>query len=154
MGKKITLADIKNQNKVYEQKQKVELSDGNYLFIYPNFSPTKMAELIKEVVTEPQLAKDKGIDFDKINTGDWYLFNIICKFSDLVIPSNIEKKVQAFKELIDWEYFGALIDSFPKESIKKLDEAFTRFKENFEILMKENGLVTEEKLDELIEIEQ
>jgi hypothetical protein len=153
MTKKLTLVDIKNQNKVYEQKQRIELSDEFHLFIYPHFSPTKISELIKEMVTDGQRATEAGIDFDKINMGDWFMFNVIYKFADLGIPSEIKKKVQAFTYLIDSDFFGKIVESFPQESIKKLEESFLRFQANFELLLKENGLITDENIDELLEKE-
>jgi hypothetical protein len=153
MSKKLTLADIKNQIKVYEQKQRIELSDDFHLFIYPHFSPSKIGELIKEMVTDPQRAKDAGIDFDEINMGDWFLFNVIYKFADLGIPSEIKKKVQAFSYLVDSEFFGKIIDSFPQESIHKIEESFNNFQENFNAILQESGYVPEDKIDELIEVE-
>jgi hypothetical protein len=153
MSKKLTLADIKNENKVYEQKKRIELSDDFHVFIYPHFSPSKIAELIKEMITDQQRATEAGLNFDKINMGDWFLFNIIYKFADLGIPSEIKKKVQAFTYIIDSKYFEQIINAFPEESIKKVNDAFLRFKENFDLLMKENGLVNDETIDELLEKE-
>lgn len=153
MSKKLTLTDIKNENKVYEQKKRIELSDDFHVFIYPHFSPSKIAELIKEMITDPQRATEAGLNFDKINMGDWFLFNIIYKFADLGIPSEIKKKVQAFTYIIDSMYFEQIINAFPEESIKKVNDAFLRFKENFDLLMKENGLVNDETIDELLEKE-
>lgn len=149
-SKKLTLTDIKNEVKVFEDKKRVQLSEGFHVFIYPHFSPTKIAELIKEMVTDNERAEKAGIDFEKINQGDWYLFNIIYKFADLAIPSEIKKKIQAFTYLIESEHFGKIIESFPKESLTKLEQSLNRFKENFELLMKENGIVSDEKIDELL----
>lgn len=153
MAKKISLVDIKNDNKAYDQKKRIDLSDEEYVVIYPYFSPSKVAELIKEMITDQQRANGAGIKFDHINMGDWFLFNIVYKFADLGIPSDIKKKVQAFAHLIDYKHFGKIIDSFPQESMKSLEESFLRFSENFDLLLKENGIVSDEKIDELLEKE-
>lgn len=153
MAKKISLVDIKNDNKVYDQKKRIDLSEDEYVVIYPHFSPTKIAELIKEMVTDEQRANGAGIKFDHINMGDWYLFNVVYKFADLGIPSDIKKKIQAFAHLIDYKHFSKIVDSFPQESMKSLEESFLRFSENFDLLLKENGIVSDEKIDELLEIE-
>jgi hypothetical protein len=153
MSKKISLVDIKNENKVYDQKKRIDLSEDAYVVIYPHFSPTKITELIKEMITDQQRAEEVGIKFDQINMSDWFLFNIIYKFADLGIPSEIKKKVQAFAHLIDYKYFGQIIESFPQESIKSFEESFFRFKENFDLLTKENGLLNDDVIEELLEKE-
>ena len=137
MSKKLTLTDIKNENKIYDQKKKVVLSDEYFINIYPNFSPIKIAELIRETLSDPQKAKDAGIDFDQISIADWGLFNIIYKFTDLGIPSDIKKKVQAFIEIMNTEYWAKIIESFPEESINKIKESLDRFSANFEKLTQE-----------------
>ena len=152
-SKKLTLTDIKNENKIYEQKKRVELSDNYHVFIYPNFSPVKIKDLIKELVNDPQRATDAGLNFDNINMGDWFLFNVIYKFSDLGIPSEIKKKIQAFTYLMDSAYYEQIINAFPQESLKKINDAFLRFKENLDLLMKENGIVNDKVIDGLLEKE-
>lgn len=133
-AKKLTLTDIKNETKVYEEKQKVELSDGVFVNIYPNFSPTKISEYIREIVTDPIRAKEVGIDFDGIALSDWSMFNVICKFTDLGIPTDIEKKVDVFLMFADSKRFWEILSSFPAESIAKLTEAANNFKDNQELL--------------------
>jgi hypothetical protein len=151
MVKKLTFKDIEKENKLYEKKKKVTLSDEFYVNIYPNFSPIKISEVIRETLTDPQIALDAGIDFSKINLGDWQLFNIICKFTDLGIPSDdIQKKVQAFIEVMNSEYWTKIIASFPKESLNKLDESFDRFKENLDLMLK-NGSVDVENILKVVE---
>jgi hypothetical protein len=150
MSKKLTLNDIKNENKVYSIKKKITLSGDFHVNIYPNFSPSKITELIKEMVTDKQRAEDAGLNFDDINMGDWVLFNIIYKFADLGIPSDILKKVEAFTILIDSEHFSEIINEFPQESIDKLNKAFARFRENFDFIMKNQGM---EQIDSLLEDE-
>lgn len=135
MPKKLNLSDIKKENKIYEQKQKVELSDEYFVNIYPNFSPKKVSELIKEMITDRERAEEIGIDFDEIPMGDWSLFNIVYKFTDLGIPSDIKSKVLAFNELINYEHYGKIIAAFPQESLIKLQDMVNRFNENLELLV-------------------
>ncbi|WP_080845555.1 hypothetical protein [Cytobacillus gottheilii] len=151
MSKKITLTDIKNDNKAYSQKKRVELSDDSHVFIYPHFSPTKMAELSKELATDAIRAKEAGIDFEKINLTDWSLYSIIYKFADLGIPSEIKKKVQAFQLLVDWKHFGDLIEAFPKESIKEFENYFMRFQQGvFEVLDRDKENLSTEKVENIV----
>lgn len=152
MTKKITLTDIKNSNKVYTKREKIVLSDDSHVFIYPHFSPTKMSELIKEMLLDSENAKKEGIDFEKINMADWSLFSIIYKFADLGIPSDIKKKVEAFHLLVDWEHFGKIIESFPEESIKKFTDTFINFSKNIDTLLKSKDIELEE-IEKFIESE-
>lgn len=138
MSKQLKLVDIKNENKIYNEKKKVELSDKYFVYIYPHFSPIKITELINEILTDPQRAKEVGIDFDKINITDWGLFNIIYKFADLGIPSEIKKKVQAFSEIMNSEYWTKIIEAFPVESINKFKESLDIISANIEQLAKKN----------------
>jgi hypothetical protein len=114
VSKKLTLKDLKNENKIYDQKKKVTLSDEYYVNIYPYFSPIKISEYINETLTDPQRAKEAGIDFDKISLEDWSLFNIIYKFTDLGIPNEIDKKVKAFTDIANSKYWEKIISSFWK----------------------------------------
>jgi hypothetical protein len=147
MSQKLNLSLIKSENKKFEQKQRIDLSDKYHVFIYPHFSPIKTSELIKEMITDKERAEQAGIDFGKINMADWVLFNIIYKFADLGIPSEIKKKVQAFTELVNYEFYGKIIESFPQESLKNLQESIMRFKDNLDLLVKnEQGEVDIDKL--------
>jgi hypothetical protein len=138
MAKKLTLVDIKNENKRYSEKKRIDLSEDEYVVIYPYFAPTKMSELIQEMVSDKQRATEAGLEFDKINMGDWFLFNIVYKFADLGIPSDIKKKIAAFNVLVDWKHFGKIVESYPQESINSLEDAFLNFKDNFELLTKQD----------------
>jgi hypothetical protein len=135
--KKLTLKSIKNENKIYEEKIKINLPNGYYVYIYKSFSPLKIAELIRETLTDPQKAKEAGINFDNISIPDWGLFNIIYKFTDLGIPSDIKSKVAAYIEIMNSEYWTKIIESFPEESINKIKESLDRFSANFEKLTQE-----------------
>jgi hypothetical protein len=145
MSKKLTLKDLKNENKIYDQKKKVTLSDEYYVNIYTHFSPIKIAELIRETLTDPQKAIESGINFDNISIPDWGLFNIIYKFTDLGIPSDIKSKVAAYIEIMNSEYWTKIIESFPEESINKIKESLDRFSANFEQLTQKEIEQTLEK---------
>ena len=147
MSKKLTLTDIKNSNKKFTQKKRVDLSDGSHLFIYPYFSPTSKNELIKEIMTEFTKATELGLDFKKINFADWTAFNLIYKYADLGIPKDIKKKIIAFHELLNYELFGEILASFPKESIDGFNETVLQVQQNLNAILQERGI----KLDEALE---
>lgn len=145
MTKKLTLKDIKNENKKFDEKKKVMLSEEYYINIYPNFSPVKISEHIKEIVTDKEQAEKEGINFDEIPTYDWYLFKIVYKFTDLPIPNDIKSKVEAFNCIVKSKLFGKIIEAFPKESLQELDQAFLNFNENLKLIIKQNEINIAEK---------
>ncbi|QJI52494.1 hypothetical protein [Psychrobacillus phage Perkons] len=145
MAKKLTLSDIKKSNSKYDEKKRIELDEEVFVDIYPNFKPTKIKELIQEMVTDTSRAKEVGIDFDSINPSDWGLFNIIAKFADLGVPTDIKKKVQAFNEINEYEYFDKIINAFPEESVDKVTKALENFTETLVALnnnqIESNGVI-------------
>jgi hypothetical protein len=147
MAKKITLKHIENENKKYEKKKKVELPNGDYLYIYPNFSNEKIAELINEHVSDLISAKEEGIELNEKSMRDWGAFNIICKFSELEIPNDIKLKFQAFEQIIKYDYYTDIIAAFPEESFRKVEVAFNNFSENFKTL-------TQQEIERILEGEK
>jgi hypothetical protein len=147
MAKKITLKHIENENKKYEKKKKVELPNGDYLYIYPNFSNEKIAELINEHVSDLISAKEEGIELNEKSMRDWGAFNIICKFSELEIPNDIKLKFQAFEQIIKYDYYTDIIAAFPEESFRKVEVAFNNFSENFKTL-------TQQEIERILEDEK
>jgi hypothetical protein len=147
MAKKITLKHIENENKKNEKKKKVELPNGDYLYIYPNFSNEKIAELINEHVSDLISAKEEGIELNEKSMRDWGAFNIICKFSELEIPNDIKLKFQAFEQIIKYDYYTDIIAAFPEESFRKVEVAFNNFSENFKTL-------TQQEIERILEGEK
>jgi hypothetical protein len=142
MGKKLNFKQIETQVNQYSKKQKVTLSDGNYVNIYPNFSPTKIQAMIQESLSDHIRAKEAGIDFEEIRAEDWGFFNIIKSFCDLDIPSDIEDKVQMFTFLVKSDYFNEIISAFPQESIEKVTKALNQTTQNLNAI---NAMSEEEK---------
>lgn len=148
MSKKLTLADINKEVKEYERKKRVELSGDFHVFIYPLFSPSKIKELLQDVLMDGVKANEAGIDFESIDTAEWGLFNIIVHFADLGIPKEIKKKVQVFLSLRDSVHFHEIINHFPEESIQKVTDALEVATQNLNKLINENNNVN---LNELVD---
>ncbi len=139
MAKKLTLTDLKSEVSKYNIKQRIDLSEDLYVDIYPNFSPSKISELIKNFLDYQDLLKKEELDIK--NTSDWFLFNIIETFVDLSIPKDIKKKVQFYLVLRDSEHFYKIIDSFPEESFERLNQSLEKANKGISELLK----VTSEK---------
>jgi hypothetical protein len=154
MSKKLTLSGIKESNKKFTQKKRVELSDGSHLFIYPHFSHPDKIDLIKEVMSNMVEAKELGIDLEKLNFSDWTAFNLIYKFADLGIPKDIKKKIQAFHELIKYDCFGEILNAFPQESIDGFTKTTETFQKNLDAIMEQRGIKFEDALEQASEMDQ
>lgn len=139
---KLTLNQIQKQVNQYSKKQKVTLGDGNYVNIYPNFSPNTITKMIHETLTDHVRANDAGIDFESIKEDEWGFFNMIKFFSDLDIPSDIKEKVQVFTYLVESDYFVEIIQAFPQESIERVVAALQKTTESFNKL---NAMSDEER---------
>jgi hypothetical protein len=154
-AKKLNLALIKENIKKYDEKVKVALGEDVYTHIYPNFSPTKISEMMVELLTDKERAEKAGIDFESLSMLDWFYLNIIKHFADVSIPTDIKKKVQYFIFLKESDYLPLIIQEFPLHSIERV----TRAIENAKILLGEQSkidtkLIVEAVEKELTDIEQ
>ncbi|MEC2307608.1 hypothetical protein [Bacillus atrophaeus] len=145
-SKKLNLALIEESVSKYDKKEKVQLTNDVHVFIYPYFSPTRLTNMLTELITDPQNAEEKSIDFKSINPVQWGFFSLIKEFTDLGIPSDIKNKVKWFVKLVDSEFFPMIISSFPEESMKKFGEATKMVQENLDKLSN----MTSEEINDLI----
>ncbi|MCY8934328.1 hypothetical protein MOE21_17215 [Bacillus atrophaeus] len=145
-SKKLNLALIEESVSKYDKKEKVQLTNDVHVFIYPYFSPTRLTNMLTELITDPQNAEEKTIDFKSINPVQWAFFSLIKEFTDLGIPSDIKNKVKWFVKLVDSEFFPMIISSFPEESMKKFGEATKMMQENLDKLSN----MTSEEINDLI----
>ncbi len=131
MSKKLTLTEVRKNNKKYKDKERIELKDGMHVFIYSNFSKKDIRDLLAEIIVE---FRDNPKAFKKINFTDWASFSLLYKFADLGIPSVFSKKVLAFNDLLTYDYFEDILSAFPEESIKKYEEMMRTLQLNIDKL--------------------
>ena len=112
---------------------------------FPNFSPTKVQQLITEILTDKARAEKAGLKFD-VSTSNWGFFNIIKHFTDLGIPDDIEGKLKVYMTLIETEYFSQIIRSFPQESIDMVSEEIRKVTSSLEEFLN----MEEEKQQEVL----
>lgn len=132
MAKKLNLKVMKKATKHLDEKKKVvvdvdDKGEEVIVYIYPNFSNTRIDNFVKEMFSDEQKALEQGIDFTKINRGNWFFFNLIKHFSDLEndIPDTVKEKIQYYLILVETPYFPKIVQAFPEESILKLQDAVT-----------------------------
>ncbi|MEM5009244.1 hypothetical protein WKH57_00855 [Niallia taxi] len=153
MSKKLTLSTIKESNKKYSQKKRIDLPDGNHVFIYPDFSPTKTVEFVRELLMEYLNKEDNGLSKTKIDLNSWTVLSLLYKFADLGIPSDTKKKILAFNELLEYEYTPLIIGGFTTESINKLKATMDNIVKNIDLLAKEQNLNDSDLIEQVIKTE-
>lgn len=123
--KQLTLKHIERENKKFEKKEKIDLDDDFFVYIYPNFSPKKIQEMIVEMISDTEQAKELGLEeeFNQIRYSDWGFFHMIKYFADLDIPSDFKEKLSAYFTLVESEFYKTILSAFPKESIEKVGQA-------------------------------
>ncbi|MEN7437642.1 hypothetical protein AAGV27_21630 [Bacillus velezensis] len=145
-SKKLNLGLIEESVSKYDKKEKVQLTDDVHVFIYPYFSPSRLSNLFKQILSDQKQAEEKGIDFKKINFVDWIAFSLIKEFADLGIPNDIKNKVKWFHSLVESEFFPLILSSFPEESIKKLNGATKMLQDSLDKLSN----ISPEEINDLI----
>lgn len=156
MAKKLNLKVMKKVVKHLDEKKKVvvdvdDKGEEVVVYIYPNFSNTRIDNFVKDMFSSEQEALKKGIDFSKINRGNWFFFNLIKHFSDLEndIPNDIKQKIQYYLILVETPYFPKIVDAFPKESILKLQDAVAALVKQVEALTDKQMLDIEKQISDI-----
>lgn len=158
MAKKLNLKIMKKTVKHLDEKKKVvvDIDDKGeevIVYIYPNFSNTRIDNFVKEIFSDEKRALEQGIDFSKVNRGNWFFFNLIKHFSDLEndIPNEIKEKIQYYMILVETPYFPKIVEQFPQESILKLQDAVKALVEQVESLTDNQIAEFEKEIQELVE---
>ncbi|WP_342468340.1 hypothetical protein NSS78_08545 [Bacillus sp. FSL W8-0920] len=118
--KAVNLTTLGELTKKYDEKKKVQLNDEFHLYIYPEFAPSKIAEVLKELNTDYFNGDKNGLKIDEVAMTDWLYFLIIKKFTNLKIPNSLKSKMSAYVNLVDSGLMGQIMMSFPEESIQKV----------------------------------
>ncbi|MFT0857500.1 hypothetical protein VSK97_18035 [Bacillus swezeyi] len=127
-SQKLTLNHIKEGNKKYNEKQKIELNDQYHTYIYPNFDPTRVSNMIKTLIKDyVDIQSKKGVKTD-LGAGDLANLYMVIEFSDIAdMPKALTAKVKMLEEVAKSEHIKTIYDSFPKESLKKVEDAANGF---------------------------
>lgn len=131
MTKKLTLDHIKEGNKKYDEKVKVQLDDKFHIHIYPNFNPVKITQMIKMAFKDSGEIESNEKIKHKLNFTDLLNIYTIITFSDIAkMPQGIISKVNLMTELVTSPYYKIINDAFPKESFESIDETLRSMTED------------------------
>ncbi|AVM24322.1 hypothetical protein [Bacillus pumilus] len=145
---KLTLDHIKDGNKKYDEKVRVQLDEKFHVHIYPNFDPTKITQMIKMALEDAaEIESNKKIKH-KLNFVDLLNLYTILTFSDIAtIPQGIASKVNLMTELVKSPYYKTINDSFPKESFESIDEKLRSMTEG---MIKTQEALTDKANEEIL----
>ncbi|MEH7790411.1 hypothetical protein V7358_13570 [Bacillus pumilus] len=148
MSTKLTLDHIKEVNKKYDEKVRVQLDDKFHVHIYPNFDPVKITQMIKMALEDVvEIESNKKIKH-KLNFVDLLNIYTILTFSDVAnIPQGIISKVSLMSELVKSPYYKIINDSFPKESFESIDEKLRTMTEG---MIKTQEALTDKANEEIL----
>ncbi|MGA4713164.1 hypothetical protein [Bacillus safensis] len=148
MSTKLTLDHIKEVNKKYDEKVRVQLDDKFHVHIYPNFDPVKITQMINMALEDVvEIESNKKIKH-KLNFVDLLNIYTILTFSDVAnIPQGITSKVSLMSELVKSPYYKIINDSFPKESFETIDEKLRTMTEG---MIKTQEALTDKANEEIL----
>jgi hypothetical protein len=150
----LTIGQIVEHEKRYDEIEKIVFEDGNYVHIYKKFNPTKIEKAILDYGKfTDDLSKNKVI-LENEKSSKMYILHVVLEFSTLgdSVPNDFNAKVQAFNYLTESNYVNKIVESFDKDEFQKAIDAFINMFQKIIVEMNENPKFkkqVEEKIKEL-----
>ncbi|TWK86687.1 hypothetical protein [Bacillus paralicheniformis] len=120
---KLTLSHIKEDNKKYNEKQRIELNDQYHTYIYPNFDPARIMKMFKSLIQDFTDIKNKKGVKTELSPGDLLYVYTIVEFSDIAeFPKKLTDKLKMFEEIVKSDFASKIYESFPKDSLQRIDK--------------------------------
>ncbi|TWL74974.1 hypothetical protein CHCC15315_1913 [Bacillus licheniformis] len=120
---KLTLSHIKEDNKKYNEKQRIELNDQYHTYIYPNFDSSRIMKMFKSLIRDFTDIKNKKGVKTELSPGDLLYVYTIIEFSDIAeFPKKLTDKLKMFEEIAKSDFASKIYESFPKESLQRIDK--------------------------------
>ncbi|OPH47568.1 hypothetical protein BC351_10265 [Paenibacillus ferrarius] len=139
MAKKLTLTAMKKDHtKIFNEKTKITLSNGDYLHIYKEFKTTSIQKLVVDYMEIIEELKKRQIGFKTFKDMTFVYYMLLLKhFTDLNnIPTDIEKMIIICEELINLDLLEQIMQAFPEDQLKKIKKLLDKANENSELLGK------------------
>lgn len=142
MAKKLTLTAVnKNHAKEFNEKFKLILSTGDYLYIQTKFKTTSIQQMLIDYTEILGEIKKKDVKFDLIKDATFvYYMLLIRHFTDLDnIPNDIEKMVIVCEELINLGFLEEILAAFPQTELEKVQKMIEKVSENGKLIGNQIG---------------
>jgi hypothetical protein len=119
------------------------------VLIDQKFRPTKLNELILELLNNFE-------NINKLNEAvkiSYFMFLVIKYFSDVDVAKceKFEDQIRVLNAMLDLEIFDKIINAFPEDELKKVNEYMIKFGERMDEFLKDNKNI--EELKDIIEKE-
>ncbi len=116
MAKKMTLSNLQSQvNREYKPRKLI--LDGYEVLIEDKFKPTKIQQLIQELIGKSEYAEQNGLLFNII---DYSYILLIKYFTDVKVPNEYENQIQIMQTLFDLNYIEKIISEFNQDEVNKI----------------------------------
>lgn len=142
MSKQLSLASVNKQYiKEFSEQKKVTLKTGDYILIQTKFKVTSIQRLVLDYQDILEEIKKKKIDADSIKDVTFVYYMLLLKhFTNLDnIPANIGKMVAVCEKLIDLDILEEILENFPLDEMKKVDEMIKKISENSGVIGEQIG---------------
>ena len=136
----ISINDLASEVEIYDQTVSFDVEvNGEEMEIkyYPYFKPTKINELIEELIWFYQKAKEEGIEIQDKRFPEIVMFFILRHFTDLQFgePKNAERLFKEFNIVVNSALFKFFSEeAFLSSSVKDVFEKVNDVVKNNEIL--------------------
>ena len=120
MSQKLNLQALKSNAKKYDKKEKVQLNNDFHVYVYKHFAPSKVVDMLVELLTDYEESKKQKLGLESISRQDWLYFMIIKTFTDLNISPVLKNKIATYLQIRDSDIYPLLTFAFPKESYERV----------------------------------
>lgn len=155
-NKKLTLSAIRQEDaKKYSRIKQIFIDDYT-LDIDVVFRPTKIRDLLIELVELVDYGNEKNIKISNDLIAEYYSLLIIKHFSSLEIPDEIEDRLRVIGILIDNDYIARILDNFDEDELNKVLVCLRQINENLAVALEElknKNISIEEYVDSVIKDE-
>lgn len=126
MTKQLTLSEIKKQDKQFENKKRILLGESGeyYVDINIKFRPTLIQQMIAELTDKMLQIKEQNIEFKYMDI--YSLLLLIKYFTSFKVPDELSEQIKVLELLIDGGYFGAIVNEFDEEELKKVADTIKK----------------------------
>jgi hypothetical protein len=126
MGKQLSIADLKEEIKHYDEVFEVDFvgrNGENYVVkIRPYFKPEKVSAALKEVGEFLNKAEEEKLNVPESEHEDLIMFFVVKHFTNLKFSKSkkAKKAYEEFKIAINTPLFAEIIKAFPDESLESV----------------------------------
>lgn len=136
---KVTVKMLTEEVQIYNEFVEIPVEyEGkeHYIKLYPYFLPEKVRDVVDEIFTFYQKAKEENIVIPDEEGSDIVAYFVARYFTDITFSRSKKSKVlyQEFKQVLNSKVFKTVIETFPHESLREVYERIYQVNDMAQIL--------------------